>query len=175
MRLSQILFIAASVLMSVVSGFFIARPMQVRTDRVRIPVVGSSSPRFATSTCLSLVAEDDVIEAVEKAESLWAEALEARKAANALSDQAEEEAEAAAETSQQVAEMYQNMKAISLEKVAQADEATKSNIDASSMVGTALDASDEADRLEGMAEEALKLSEQKLEQHLKDFPDSPLA
>jgi hypothetical protein len=168
MRLSQVLLIAASFLLSV-SSYVIARP--IRTGRA----VVAGSPRFATSTCLSLVTEDDVIEAVEKAETLWAEALEARKTANTLSDRAEEEAEAAAATSQQVAEMYTNMKTISLEKVAEADAATKSNIDASSIVGEALDASDKADRLEDMAEEALKLSEQNLEQHLKDFPDSPLA
>ena len=165
-----VLLIAASLLLSA-SGYFIARP--IRTDRV-VPVVGGS-PRFATSTCLSLVTEDDVIEAVEKAEAMWAEALEARKTANNLSHRAEEEAETAAETTQQVAEMYTTMKTISLEKVAEADAATKSNIDASSTLGDALDASDQADRLEELAEEALKLSEQNLEQHLKDFPDSPLA
>jgi hypothetical protein len=168
MRLYQDLLVAASLLQSV-SGYFIARP--IPTGRA---VLGGSS-QFKTSSCLSLVTEDDVLEAVEKAETLWAEALAARKTANTLSDRAEEEAEAAAETSQQVAEMYTNMKTISLEKVAEADAATKSSIDASSMVGDALDASDQADRLEDLAEEALKLSEQNLEQHLKDYPDSPLA
>lgn len=167
MRLTQILFIAVSLQRSA-SGYFIARP--IRTGRA----VVAKSPRFATSTFLSLVTEDDVLEAVEKAEALWAEALEARKTANTLSDRAEEEAEAAAETSQQVAEMYTTMKSISLEKIAEADAATKSSIDASSTVGDALDASDHADHLEDSAEEALKLSEQNLEQHLKDFPDSPL-
>jgi len=63
---------------------------------------------FSTKSCLStsggnsiswrrdrtrtfLVSEEDVLEAVEKAEALWAEALEARKRSNELIDKAEAE------------------------------------------------------------------------------------
>jgi uncharacterized coiled-coil DUF342 family protein len=134
------------------------------------------SPSYTTLTSyLRLVTEQEVIEAVEQAEKLWAKALEARKNANALSDRAEEEAEAAADLSESVAAEFQSMQAISAEKIAQADAATKSNIDANSMVSKAMRAADEADELEAQAEKALQLSEEKLDQHLKDFPESPLA
>ena len=132
-------------------------------------------PRTRTSR-LSLVTEEDVLEAVEKAEALWAQALEARKTANALSDRAEEEAEAAATTAKDVEHLLKDKSsAISLEKIAQADKAAKSNIDASGMVNKALAAEEEANRLEALAEEALRVSEEKLTKHLEDVPDSPLA
>lgn len=128
------------------------------------------------SSCLNLVTEDDVLEAVEKAEALWAKALEARKTANALSDRAEEEAEAAACSSKEVDSMFQNRsQPISMQQLAQADAAARSNLDAGGMVNRALQASDDADEMERLAEEALQKSEEKLEQHLIDFPDSPLA
>lgn len=164
-------FLVASVLVNWLiasSAFTVRAPMNVQ--RRRSPASGSLS-----FTKLSLVTEDDVIEAVEKAEKLWEEALEARKTANALSDRAEEEAEAAASSAVEADEMMKASKSISLEKIAQADAAAKSNIDANSMVSRALQALEKADELERIAEEALSQSEEKLEQHLKDFPDSTLA
>ena len=128
-------------------------------------------------TC-HLVTEDDVLKAVEKAETLWADALEARKTANALSDRAEEEAEASAETANQMNAVLQargKETPISMQQLAEADAAARSSLDAGSMVQKALKASDEADRLEKLAEQALQDSEAQLEQHLQDFPDSPLA
>jgi hypothetical protein len=130
---------------------------------------------ISTFTRLDLFSEDDVLESVTKAEELWGDALEARKTANALSDRAEEEAEASASASQDVSKMFKTMTSISLEKIAQADTAAKSSLDAGHMVSKALEASDEADRLESLAEEALRESEKILEQHVQDFPDSPLA
>ena len=138
-----------------------------------------SSRHRSSQTCCRLVSEEDVIEAVEKAERLWAQALEARKTANALSDRAEEEAEAAATSSKEVDDVFQsqknNSKPITMQQLAQADAAAKSNLDAGGMVNRALAAVEEADRLENLAEEALQQSEAKLEQHLIDFPDSALA
>lgn len=132
-----------------------------------------------TLTICRLVTEAEVLAAVDEAERLWAQALEARKTANALSDRAEEEAEAAASTTKEVDDMFQFSKSnkipITMQQLAQADAAAKSNLDAGSMVNRALKASEEADRLEKMAEEALQRSEEKLEQHLQDFPDSSLA
>ena len=123
---------------------------------------------------LHAVTEEDVIKSVEKAEKLWAEALEARKEANALSDRAEEGAEAAAEVAKKAdAEMRRGP--ISLEKIAAADAATNSNLDAGSVLSRALGAAEEADKLEELAEKALAESEDALEQHLKDFPGSDLA
>jgi hypothetical protein len=126
-----------------------------------------------------LVTEDDVLEAVEDAENLWAQALEARKTANALSDRAEEEAEAAAETAKEIDALFQeqreNRQSITMQQLAQADTAARTNLDAGNLVNRALRASEEADQLEKLAEEALRKSEERLEQHLKDFPNSSLA
>ena len=123
---------------------------------------------------LAAVTEEQVIQQVDRAEEAWAQALEARKEANALSDRAEENAEAAAEVARE-ADAAMREGAISLEKIAKADQATSSNLDASSILSRALQAAEEADRLEEIAEEALAKSEEMLEQHLVDFPDSPLA
>ena len=117
---------------------------------------------------------EDVVRMVEDAEKLWDEAHEARKTANALSDRAEEEAEAASHLAMETNERMREGP-ISLEKISDADAATMANIDANSMVSKALAATEEADRLEALAEEKLKASEAALEQHLIDFPDSPLA
>jgi hypothetical protein len=110
---------------------------------------------------------------------LWAEALEARKTSNALSEQAEEEAEAASNSAKEIDAMFKTANKdstpISMQQLAQGDAAARANLDAGSMVSKALDASDEAERLEKLAEEALQKSEEQLEQHLKDYPDSPLA
>mmetsp|Transcript_29438 Transcript_29438/g.84617 ORF Transcript_29438/g.84617 Transcript_29438/m.84617 type:complete len:212 (+) Transcript_29438:200-835(+) len=126
-----------------------------------------------------LVTEEDVLEAVEEAEKLWAKALEARKEANALSDRAEEEAEAAANSSKEADSLIQskreNKEPITVDQLQKADAAARSSLDAGSMVNKALQASEEADKLEKLAEEALQKSEEQLEQHLKDFPDSKLA
>lgn len=120
------------------------------------------------------VTEEDVIKSVEKAEKLWAEALEARKEANAQSDHAEEGAEAAAEVAKKAnEEMLKGP--ISLEKIAAADAAANSSLDAGSALSRALDAAEEADKLEELAEKALVESEEALEQHLEDFPDSNLS
>lgn len=128
---------------------------------------------------LQLVTEKDVLDAVEEAEKLWSQALEARKTANALSDRAEEEAEAAATSTQEVDALFKEKNKgkapISMQNLAQADAAAKSSLDAGSMVSRALQAIEEADLLEKLAEEALQKSEEQLEQHLKDFPDSPFA
>jgi hypothetical protein len=148
-----------------------------RRGRSRTRNVMSESPsnRIIT-TRISLVSEEDVLEAVEQAEALWAQALEARKTANALSDRAEEEAEAAAGTAKEAENIFQNRtQPVTMEQLVQVDAAAKSNLDATSMVNRALRASEDADRLEQLAEEALRKSEECLEQHLKDFPDSPLA
>jgi hypothetical protein len=135
---------------------------------------GSSS----TNIILHSVSEDDVLEAVEQAEKLWEQALEARKTANALCDKAEEDAEAAAATSQLVDEVFQTNKLeaqpITMEQLAKADAAASANLDAGSVVNRALALAVEAERLETLAEEALTRSEERLEQHLADFPESPL-
>lgn len=123
---------------------------------------------------LGVVTAEQVVQIVEAAEELWEKAHEARKTANALSDRAEEEAEAASSLAEE-SQARMREGAISLEKISDHDAATVAHLDASSMVSKALEATDEADRLEALAEEKLKESEEALAQHLIDFPDSPLA
>eukprot|EP00534_Pseudo-nitzschia_fraudulenta_P001805 CAMPEP_0201126802 /NCGR_PEP_ID=MMETSP0850-20130426/27524_1 /ASSEMBLY_ACC=CAM_ASM_000622 /TAXON_ID=183588 /ORGANISM="Pseudo-nitzschia fraudulenta, Strain WWA7" /LENGTH=199 /DNA_ID=CAMNT_0047395387 /DNA_START=31 /DNA_END=630 /DNA_ORIENTATION=- len=123
-----------------------------------------------------LVSEEDVLEAVEQAEALWEKALEARTTANALIDRAEEEATASAGTAKEAENIFQNKTTpVTMEQLVQVDNAAKASLDATSLVNEAMKASDEADRLELEAEEALKKSEEKLDQHLIDYPDSALA
>lgn len=129
-----------------------------------------------STTRIFLVSEEDVLEAVERAETLWAEALESRKNANTSSDRAEKKAEASAGQSEKAANIFQDRTTpVSKEQLIQVDTATKNSLDATSFVNKALEASDEADRLEQEAEEALRNSEEQLDQHLKDFPNSSLA
>lgn len=166
------------------STFDIRRPATSLTSTISKPTSIYPRPEFIYSfrkrqTRCCLVTEEDVLEAVEEAEQMWAKALDARKTANALSDRAEEEAEASASTSKEVDELFRtqrnNSQPITMEQLAQADAAAKSNLDAGSIVKQAVSAVEEADRLETLAEEALQRSEEKLEQHLADFPDSSLA
>merc|ERR1711935_238738 len=114
-------------------------------------------------TALFLVTADDVIQAVEEAEVLWAKALDTRKTANVFSDQAEEEAEASSARAKEVEEKIKdNTKSktpITMETLAEGDAVARSSLDAGNMLNRALKASDEADELLQKAEEALEKSE----------------
>ena len=154
-------------------------PHRVKGFAVIAPRPNPAAPdglvRHTTASCF-LVTEADVIEAVEMAEDLWAKALEARKTANALSDRAEEEAEAVSMRASEVETiMKDRSQPISMEKLNEADAVAKSSIDAGAMVNNALELNGEADRLQELADIALKKSEELLDQHLIDFPDSPLS
>ena len=165
-------------LISIVSSIFCL--LSAETHAFVSPSISSIShrqhlhPQQRHHQALAAVTEEQVIQQVDRAEEAWAQALEARKEANALSDRAEENAEAAAEVARE-ADAAMKEGSISLEKIAKADQATSSNLDASSILSRAMQAAEEADRLEEIAEEALAKSEEMLEQHLVDFPDSPLA
>jgi hypothetical protein len=99
----------------------------------------------STGTRMFLVSEEDVLEAVERAEALWAEALEARKTANALIDRAEEEANASAGTAKEAENIFQDKTTpITMQELVQVDSAAKASLDATSLVNKAMDASDEA-------------------------------
>ena len=115
---------------------------------------------------MSLVTEEDVLELVDLAEEAWSEALEARKKANALSEQAERDAEVAAAESQTPPPEFT--------RVAQISEVLQGAIDAGDVLAEARDAITDADCLEAKAEQALKESEEALERHVVDFPESPL-
>ena len=76
-------------LLPVAAGFVPGKPVAARFVPGIAPMVGL---RRAALRCV--VTEDDVEKAVEKAEKLWADALAARKKADALSAEAEEMAQA---------------------------------------------------------------------------------
>jgi hypothetical protein len=162
-----------------VRGFVARLPINACSGSRQQQVVSTTTTTTTTAGSrvvkCNLVSEDDVLKAVEHAESSWAKALEARKTANALSDRAEEEAEAAASVSKEVEAMVNSRTAVSMEQLAQADAAASANLDATIGVNKALQSSEMADRLEMEAEEALMQSEERLEEHLKDFPESPLS
>lgn len=128
-----------------------------------------------TSTSLYLVTEDEVIAAVEKAELLWSDALEAREKSDLLSTEAEEEAVSAETTTTQssnVIKMVESTKSFGQSQIDAAQNALDAGFEATSKVTSALDAANEADALEALAEEALAASEKVLEQHLIDFPEN---
>lgn len=142
--------------------------------RSRSGASGQSARCSRTRTFL--VSEEDVLEAVEHAETLWEEALEARKTATALVDQAEEDANTSAGIAKKAENIFQDKTTpVTMEELVQVDSAAKVSLDATILVNKAMEASDKAEAVEAAAEEALKKSEETLDQHLIDFPDSPLA
>lgn len=124
-----------------------------------------------SAVILSLVTEDEVIAAVEESENLWENALEARKKANALSEEAEQVGEAAADAAVASAdELKKNV--MGADQIANAEIAMNSSIDAGGALDVAVAASEEADKLEALAEQALEKSEELLNQHVIDFPEN---
>ena len=108
-----------------------------------LPYTASSTRSNRVRTFL--VSEEDVLEAVEKAEELWAEALEARKEANALIDKAEEEATASAGTAKEAENIFQDKTTpVTMQELVQVDNAAKASLDATSLVNKAMEASDRA-------------------------------
>ena len=109
--------------------------------------------------------EEDVLAAVEAAESLWDEALKARTAADQAAGKAESvRAGEDADTSHLNATQVQ-----SLSRLADTMEA------ADEFIADAETYSQKADAIEEQANAALVACETLLEQHLLDFPNSPLA
>uniref|UniRef100_A0A6U0G547 Uncharacterized protein n=1 Tax=Helicotheca tamesis TaxID=374047 RepID=A0A6U0G547_9STRA len=146
--------------------------METRCHRQRIPFYHPKSSSSSSSS-LNAVTEEDVIAAVEKAEDLWADALEARKKANKLSEEAEGGATSASESADEAmgALQIKSGGTFGMSNVETAKSALNKALDAGSKVDEALKATEEADRLEKLAEEALEASEKALEQHLIDFPE----
>ena len=124
------------------------------------------------------VTADDVEIAVEKAEKLWADALAAREKAETLAVQAEElasQSETSTTTAKDALEDSTGVKTFKLSMLGDAQAAMDVSIRAGEILADAYDAAEEAERLEALAEEALVASEEAIEQHLVDFPDSELA
>jgi hypothetical protein len=128
----------------------------------------SRSPSVSfRSAKLAAVTEEQVLAAVEQAEGLWAEALEARKKANEAAEKAEA-ARASNESNHQISHLDPNI-------VRLANFEGTSMEQAQIFLEDAVKYSDEADKIEAKAEVALAQTEKLLEVHLKDFPDSSLA
>eukprot|EP00521_Asterionellopsis_glacialis_P010627 CAMPEP_0195296578 /NCGR_PEP_ID=MMETSP0707-20130614/19756_1 /TAXON_ID=33640 /ORGANISM="Asterionellopsis glacialis, Strain CCMP134" /LENGTH=190 /DNA_ID=CAMNT_0040358129 /DNA_START=132 /DNA_END=704 /DNA_ORIENTATION=+ len=145
--------------------------LQPKTAFPKKRVSSYQNNKFARSGIrCNLVTEEQVLEAVEASEKLWEEALEARKKANALSEQAETLGEEAASSTEQVANALQ--KNVGLDQIENAKSAINSSLDAGSILSDALEATKEADQLEAKADNALAKAEELLSQHLVDFPEN---
>jgi len=123
---------------------------------------------YSTTISLNLVTEDDVIALVDKAEDLWAKVQTLRNEANDLSIQAEtlgQEAEVSAADA--VKSLSQDKIDLSEEKIQEVQQAQSQSIDLGSFLERAVKASEEADEVEILANEALAASEAALEQHLE--------
>jgi hypothetical protein len=123
---------------------------------------------------LSLVTADDVEAAVQAAEKLWEEALAAREKADSLSAEGEAlatEADAASSTATSSLNAIETNNKFSLSAIADASLAMNTNFNAGSLLAQAVDATEEAEQLEALAQAALDKSEELLAQHMEDFPD----
>jgi|EP00900_Chrysochromulina_parva_P021770 hypothetical protein len=131
-------------------------------------------PALASRRChISLVVtEDDVEAAVKAAEDAWADALKARELAEKLSIDAEEAAEAAGMSSEAVADELKASNKFSLRMLSGSSDAMGKSLEATSLLSDAVEAAEEASRLEEIAEAALAASEEAIAQHLLDFPDA---
>ncbi|CAB9516524.1 expressed unknown protein [Seminavis robusta] len=125
---------------------------------------GSTTGR-PRSCKLAAVTEEQVLAAVERAEALWADSLEARKNADEAAGKAEA-ARAGADGDHDSSHL--NPKIVNLASVAD-------SMEADSFVEQAMKFSEKADDIEAKAEAALEETENLLERHLMDFPNSPLA
>lgn len=129
-------------------------------------------PQPLRAAVVSLVTEDDVEKLVEKAESLWADALAAREKADSLSAEAEQLADVSEKQSQAAVEALEESDKFSLSMLTSSQGATDASLEATRLLAEAVDAAEEAARIEEEAEQALIESEAALEQHLADFPDA---
>ena len=121
-----------------------------------------------------MVTADDVEIAVEKCEKLWADALAAREKMDEISTEAESLAEESAASGEEAAAAVDGSDKFKLSMLGDMKAATDKNLDANSVLGDAVAAMEEADRLEALAEVAMEEMEAAIAQHLIDFPDSEL-
>ena len=137
-------------------------PLCRRTQRV-----------YSTTISLNLVTEEDVIALVDKAEDLWAKVQTLRNEANDLSIQAETLGQTAEVSAADAVKSLSQAKIdLSKEKIAEVQQAQSQSIDLGSLLERAVKASEEADEIEILANEALAASKKALEEHLIDFPEN---
>ena len=133
-------------------------------------IIKSPTSTTTSTTSIFLVTEEDVIKLVEEAEDLWAKAYEARKAANELSERAEAAGKNAELSTTDAMQALQE--SISIDKIADANEAQNLSLELGSLLDEVEKAQREADDIEVLADKALAASEAALEQHLIDFPEN---
>ena len=149
---------------------FCPSPTRTHYDVYRYSIIHSSS---SSSSSLHLVTEEDVIALVEKAEDLWGKVEQLRTSAKELSMQAEEMGEDAESSASEVMKgLTQKKIDLSAEKIADLHQAQSQSLDLGSLLDKAAQATEEADEIEALANEALTASEAALEQHLIDFPEN---
>ncbi|KAL1521764.1 hypothetical protein AB1Y20_021418 [Prymnesium parvum] len=146
-------------------------PHRLKPHALRPPELVARGWRNIPSI-VALVSEDDVEAAVEKAEKLWAQALEARKRADRLSNEAESVAEEVSLSAQQQTEKLDNTSKFSLSLLQDAQSTIDASLEVGQLVSQAVDAAEEAEQLEREAEAALLDVEAAIAQHEIDFPDS---
>ncbi len=162
-------------------SFVLAAMMRVLLLSFLISICASSASAFCTAgphttsraragcVSLNLVTEDDVVSLVEKAENLWAQVEKLRTEAKNLSLKAESLGQEA-ETS--TADAMNSLKgSISAEKIDMANNAQNVSIDLGSLLEQVERATQMADEMEVLADEALAASEAAFDQHLIDFPE----
>lgn len=128
-----------------------------------------TTARFVSS--VAKVTSEDVEEACEKAERLWAEALEARKLADERSIEADNIASAAADASKEQSETLDAASKFNLALLSGASEAMNSSLEAGQALSDAVEAAEAAEKLELLAEAALQETEKLLTQHEIDYPE----
>lgn len=165
--MSILRLILCVVYVALVSAFC---PSPTRTHYVYRYSIHSSS---SSSSSLHLVTEEDVIALVEKAEDLWGKVEQLRTTSKELSMQAEEMGEDAESSASEVMKgLTQKKIDLSAEKIADLQQAQSQSLDLGSLLDKAAQATEEADEIESLANEALASSEAALEQHLIDFPEN---
>ena len=114
---------------------------------------------YSITISLNLVTEDDVIALVDKAEDLWAKVQTLRNEANDLSIQAETLGQAAEVSAADAVKSLSHKIDLSKEKIAEVQQAQSQSLDLGSLLERAMKASEEADEIEILANEALTASE----------------
>lgn len=110
-----------------------------------------------------------MIALVEKAEDLWRQVEKLRNEANELSVQAESLGrDAEASTADAMKSLQQSL---SEEKIEEAKIAQNLSLDLGALLDRAISATQEADEIEILAEEAIAASEAALQQYMIDFPE----
>lgn len=158
------------------SAFLVVPPIQSSQKQPQpasiVPTANSGSrSSYLQQWQLRAVTEEDVISVVEEAEALWADALEARQKADEAAGKAEaiKSITAASSDSSTAAADVSHLDAEIISMAKMADD-----IEADVYVKKAEKFSEQADKIEEMAEAKLAESEKLLDQHLIDFPDSAL-